>query len=341
MKAIAGKVRLIDVAREAGVDRTVAGKVLLGSGGNTRVSEATAERIRKVAQRLRYQPNQIARQLKGAPSRLIGVLVSGSMNQPSQQRLIAAEREAYRRGYRLTIGQIHGEDAQEHLSDFDARGAQALLFLDSVPEAAAPALARHPRVLYSIHPPAPIPDSAPCFELDRYAASAMTVEHLAARGRQRIGLIMSRLSSYTANQRYTGHLDTLRRLGLPCKNELIWTPARSSPKPLEQIDLAIEELVGRQGCDALACGSDDWAVAAVKAVRRAGRSVPKDVAVAGFNNLDVATAIEPELTTIDHRHEELARIMIDRAVQWIETGELPESQRHLKLPPTLVVRQST
>lgn len=341
------RVRLIDVAEAAGVTRTVAGKVLLGSGTNIRVSEATAERVREAAQRLKYQPNQIARQLKGIGSKLIGVLVSSSTNQAGQQRLMAVEREAHRHGYRFTIGQLHHEDdqiaqndAQIHVDDFLARGCEVVLCLDTAPGIAIQQLKRVERVVYAIRPGGLKDNAFYCVELDRQAASQIAVEHLIERGCKRVGLVLSRLGTWTAQQRHKGFMDAIRAAGESDPESCVWiSDAGSSTSPRLQAPSAIKQLVQEQGCDGLVAGSDGWGVSLIKSAHAAGLKVPDDVAVMGFNNHDVCEAVEPELSTIDQEHEPLARELIDMMIRMIK--QEPIKQRHVLVPPRLVVRAST
>lgn len=336
------RARLIDVAREAGVDRTVVGRVLLGSGRNIRVSDQTAARVRAAAQRMNYRPNLSARQLKGVSSRLVGVLVTAGMNQASQGRLMATEREAHARGYRFTIGQVHpgGSDLAAYLDDFEARAIEAILYLDTSHAGIDPRLAAMPRVIYSVKPPSP-PVRRPWFvELDRAAASRMAVEHLRQRGRRRVGLVMNRLTSHTAAERHRGYCEAAAAQGGDPR-QTVWVARPDDQDPLAHLDGALDYLLDQRGCDGLVAGDDRWAVALVKAIRRRGLRVPQDVAVVGFNNHDIATAVEPELTTIDQQHDLFARAMIDLMERCIRGDKVPPAERGIMIPPRLVVRDST
>ena len=124
-------VRLIDVAKRAGVSGATISHVLHGSGGNIRVSEATRRRVLRVARQLSYKPNRNAQQLRGMRSRILGVIVD-TWNMPvMSNRLSALEQEATRRSYRLIIGQGRNDPQRirEYLDDFESRGVEAILCL--------------------------------------------------------------------------------------------------------------------------------------------------------------------------------------------------------------------
>ncbi len=331
--------RLVDIARAAGVSRPVAGKVLLGSGGNIRVSEAAAQRIREAAARLGYRPNAVARQLAGARSKLLGILMSGQDNQATVQRLFAIEREAHRRGYRCVIGQIHGEesDLTEHLQDFEDRGVDAILHLDTAAEDVAQRLLNTPRTVFAIRPALA---GAHYVELDRAQASRLAVRHLHERGCTRCALILSRLENHAALERRRGFVEACTELGMQ-GTPLVWLPEDPTADLLGNATAAVQVVVQQQGCRGLVAGNDHWGVALIKAAHRLGLHVPRDVAVVGFNNLDITTAVEPELTTIDQQHEELAPAVLSMLLRLIEQGPLPPRRRGVTIPPRLVVRAST
>jgi DNA-binding LacI/PurR family transcriptional regulator len=127
------RVRLVDIANEVGVSRAVVGRVLLGSGANIRVGREKARQIRQIAKRLNYKPNQIARQLGGKGSQLLGVLIGEGKSQGRFHRLLAVEAESRRRGYRILIGQIANSNGEvdEYIDEFDAYNVEALLYLDT------------------------------------------------------------------------------------------------------------------------------------------------------------------------------------------------------------------
>ena len=91
-------VRLSDVARSAGVSRVTVSHVLHGSGSNVRVRDATRERVLQAARQMGYRPNRTAQQLRGARSKILGVIVD-TWNLPvMSSRLAALEQEATRQG---------------------------------------------------------------------------------------------------------------------------------------------------------------------------------------------------------------------------------------------------
>jgi DNA-binding LacI/PurR family transcriptional regulator len=337
---------LIDIANEVGVSRGAVGRVLLGSGSNIGVSDETASRIREVAARLNYQPNQVAQQLSGKSSRLIGALISEAVISTGRaERLLAFEAVASQRGYRVLVGQseLKSEDLEAYLDDFATRGVETVVYLDTS-DAIVEQLADIPNLISSVR----LPGRDICFvQMDRAAASRMAVDHLVERGRKRIGLAeVARMPGHVVleEDKRTGYLKALRAHGLEDGTQRIAVIASeqlSGPAGDKSVRQAIHELVFEKDCDAIIFTRDWWAALGIKELRRRGLKVPQDVAVVGFDNREFATLIEPELTAIDHRHTQCAQAMMDIILRRSAGQTIPKKDLAVLVEPQLVIRQSS
>ena len=337
------RVRLVDIANEVGVSRGAVGRVLLGSGSNIGVSEETASRIRQVAARLNYQPNQVAQQLSGKSSRLIGAVIFQAVSASRADRLLSFEAVARQRGYRVVIGQLDltQGDLEAYLEDFAMRGVEAFVYLDTSHSAVA-RLAHLPKLVSSIR----LPGKDICFvQMDRAAASRMAVEHLFQRGHRRIGLAEAQrvAGCLVEDDKRTGYEQAIAACGLDDGVDRISCILTDDPTAAQDLraDKIIRELVVDKGCDAILFTRDWWAALGIKALKRLGYRVPQDVAVVGFDNRDFCTLIDPELTTIDHRHVACAEAMMDMVIRLVENRSIPRNERGVMVPPELVIRQST
>lgn len=337
-----GRVRLEDIAKEIGVSRAVVGRVLLGSGDNIRVSRQKARLIRQVAKRMRYRPNQIARQLGGKSSQLLGVLMGAAHGQSRHHRLVAVEAEARRRGYRIIIGLIADDctNVDSYVDTFDSYNVEAMLYLDTRFDVSQRLLQFGP-VVSSVR----LPGHDICYvEMDRAEAGRLGTEHMLARGRKRVALVVEPdpwpLTRVDTEKR-RGFLEALAAHGLDYGLQTIYRPSHGILWTMEETLEAVDHLVGKLGCDAIICVRDILAVHLLKALRRRGLRVPEDVALMGFDNLDLSTAVDPELTSIDHRHEQCAKVMLDLVVRMKEDPDFAGEQAGIEIPPLLVVRQST
>jgi DNA-binding LacI/PurR family transcriptional regulator len=336
------RIRLVDIATEVGVSRAVVGRVLLGSGANIRVSRDKARQIRQVAKRLNYRPNQIARQLGGKGSQLLGVLIGEGKSQGRFHRLLAVEAEARRRGYRIIIGQVSNStgEVDQYLDEFDSHNVEAVLYLDTRFDISE-RLAEYPGAISSLHVPG---KELAYAELDRAAGSRIAVEHMVSRGRKRIGLLTQQPISdqpRAEREKERGFVDALAAHGQNYGAETVQIVEFDEPQGVDQMLAPVKEMVEKNHCDAIIAVRDILAVYVLKALRKLNLRVPKDVAVMGFDNLDLCIAVDPELTSLDHSHEACAKAMLDLVVKMKEEDFVGGESAGVSIPPTLVVRQST
>lgn len=340
------KVRLVDIATQAGVSRAAVGHILNNSGqDNVRVSEATREKVLKIAEQLDYRPNRAAQQLRGMPTKMLGVILDTVNLAVFSARLAAIEAEAHSRGYRLVIGQVHHDpdEIKAYLDDFADHGIDCILCLfDVMQDAIRPKLkavfrGRDNIILHS----APILKTQPCVRVETSSAIEQLVDHLAGRGRQRIGIQLWSESDALMSIRQEAWKENVKRHKLPTTSKLVWTNPERKQKPTrEAIDQCIEQLVTKNNADAIIASNDEWAVRIVQGLQRHGYKVPQDVAVTGYDNLDVATVLEPALTTIDQCHTDYAAAVLDLVEETMQ-GTLTPAKRIRVIRPELVVRESS
>lgn len=338
--------RLIDVALEAGVSRMAAAHVINGTGGSTvRVSQPTRQRILEAAARLNYRPNRIAQQLRGAKSRMLGVIYDTASTAVMWARLTALDREAVRHGYRLMIGQVRSdpEGIQEYFNDFFGRGLDGVICLfdplRTYEHTIRPMIDRAAHVVFFGRRFA---EGAACVRVDTTDGVRQSVAHLVERGRQRPGLVVWNAEDQRSVFRREGFFAELEARKLPIEKQRIWAADTGPEDPsLETLDRAIDALVGQFDADSLIIDDDVWAVRFIQRLKDRGLRVPEDVAVIGYDNLEMGTVVDPPLTTIDQDHEACARAILELLLAMIEGKDSGSSQREIIIRPKLIVRKST
>ena len=351
---------LVDVAREAGVTRWIAGAVLNGGEGNSRCGPDTAERIRAAAASLGYRVNPVARQLTGKRSRSYGVLVA-SAGDPLVAFLVQElEVELARVGCQtLTGNTFEGWERVDlgftaRLDEFQSRGVDGVFCLVHRwwPGDRAMLLERFPTTVFYEDPEI---DGARFVAPDRRACGRLAVEHLAATGRRRIGLALMTLSRPTHRARLTGHVEALVAAGLEAAAPPDFDASRFGPAfplhspatlrweyPTAIVDHCIEALVHDGRADAIVAHDDFFAAVLRKRLRAGGIRVPDDVAVVGSLNHYLADWVDPALTTIDLAQAAAAKVMVEMAEGLIEGREDASAvgPQHMLIQPRLVVRES-
>ncbi len=361
------QVRLIDIAAAAGVSRTVAGRVINGGNGNSRVGEETARRIRKIAKQMQYRPNPAARQLRGKRTQTFGVLVA-SAGDPLRSFLVQhLDMEAAKIGCHTIIGNTIGWEGPNHfgyyIEEFARRGVDGVLCAvhDWHVGDRAALLEAHPNTVFYEDPGI---EGARFIEVDRSEAARLAVKHLAERGCQRIGLALAGITKSSSLARKEGYAEELDNQGLPLDESLVFNSepfgslhaVHNEKKltweyPVNIVDRSIDALIDDAKADAIIAHDDFWAAALIKRLRARGLSVPGDIAVVGYLNHYLADWTDPPLTTIDLQHELAAKEMV-KMVEQLVRGESPSQEigplkgrgekgkGKTMISPRLIVRES-
>ncbi len=350
---------LSDVARVAGVSRSIAGQVINGGTGNSRCAEETRLRVLQASRRLNYHPNHAARRLRGKRSQTFGLLVA-SAGDPLRSFLVQyLDVEAVKIGCHTlvcnTIGNPQvGEDQFHHYIDEFTR-----LGVDGVfcavhhwwPGDRNALLQRHPNTVFYEDPGI----AGACYAtVDREAAVRLAVGHLAEQGRRRIGLAVMTLGRPTHLARLAGYRSELAARGLEFSERLVFNgephglafahcceDARRWEFPMDVVDCAIDALVRDAGTDAIVAHDDFWAAAFIRRLRARGITVPHDVAVVGYLNHYLADWTDPALTSIDLEHQLAAKAMVAMLEKMVQGLPPAEPDRVVHIRPKLIVRDST
>lgn len=352
------RVTLKDVGQLANVSRVIAGHVLNGGGGNSRVSEETARRVREAARKLNYVPNRAAKILKGGRGHIFGLLVASAGDPLTAFLTQYLNTESVKIGCATIICNITGAEPRgskqfaywiDELSRQNADGVFCAVH-HWFNRDRGRLCKRHPNTVFYEDPRI---IGAPYVTIDREAAARMAVGHLVERGRRRICLALMTESRPTHLARRLGYRRELEARGIAFDENLIFVGEHHGvlfPKhnrrtrrwefPADRLDRLIDLMV-EQKADAVAAHDDYWAAAIIELLKKRGIHVPEDVAVVGYLNHYLADWINPPLTTLDPRHRVSARIMVRMAETMALGQKIPEEQRVAIIRPKLIVREST
>jgi DNA-binding LacI/PurR family transcriptional regulator len=172
-------------------------------------------------------------------------------------------------------------------------------------------------------------------DVDNRAGARGAVEHLIALGHRRIGCVTNAPLAYTAaSERLDGYRDALRAANIEPRPEWVVEAAFDAGSGHR----AMAELLARGPVDAVFVASDVVAFGALGALREAGRRVPDDISVVGFDDIPLAAFLEPPLTTVRLPAYALGHAVASALLDRIAN---PAAPRRTLLPTELVVRSST
>jgi LacI family transcriptional regulator, repressor for deo operon, udp, cdd, tsx, nupC, and nupG len=287
--------RLRDVAAHAGVSVKTVSNVV---HGYARVSAATRSRVRRSIDELRYQPNVAARNLRTGRSTLV-TLATPSLREPYFAELASAMIEvAAAHGLSMVVEQTSGELARERAVLYNRSIFPGDALVLSPLRLSAGDLARRPPggpvVLLGEHLG---PACSHHVGIDNVGAARLATEHLLSLGRTRVGAVgLQRRVVGPARLRLRGYREALKAAGASPRPA--WEVPTSAFTRAEGYRAVAALLRSDVVLDALFCFNDSLAVGALAALRDAGRRVPDDVAVIGFDDVEEARYTAPRLSTI-------------------------------------------
>ena len=284
------RVTVRDVAARAGVSQPTV-SLVLGGHPRARVATETRERIMAAAAELGYRPNVIARGLARRRSYAIGLLVPDLRNPFYAEIVSGAERVAAQEGYAVLLCDASEVGPHRHLETLRERLVDGII-LDAVGaselgEAALEGL----NVVFIDEPSSRVPFVAS----DATGAGRIAAQHLAALGHRRVGYMGPAADVYAFRMRERGFVQAMRAVGATFESDRV----RRAPATVAGGMAAMRAMLALpKRPTAVFCANDLMAVGALKACAAAGVQVPRDLSVVGCDDIELATLVTPELTTI-------------------------------------------
>ncbi|RZS62148.1 LacI family DNA-binding transcriptional regulator [Xylanimonas ulmi] len=325
-------VTIAEVAQAAGVSVPTVSKVLNGRPG---VSAATR---RQVEQALDEQGYQHRRPYPGSGTGLVDFVINALDTQWATTLLRGAQAEVARLGLDLVVTTTAtpsgGRTWVEHLSRRSSEGV--ILVAADVHVAAEEELSRLRMPVVLLDPIGASAPSLPTIAATNWAGGRDATEHLIALGHTRIAVITGPIVDESHHDRLDGYRSALQRHGLPVDAALVRHGDSLVSGGVEH-GRALLSLPERP--TAIVSGSDEQAYGVYLAAAELGLSVPKDVSVVGFDDVDLCQWVTPALTTVRQPLREMGREAA-RIVVEMSRSALAPTQR-TELATKLIVRRST
>lgn len=325
------------VARRAGVSAMTVSNVLNGR----KVTPETRAAVQRAVAELNYTPNTAARQLATASAVVIGFLHGRIEHSFFSELLVGALNAATREGAQILLQSVDVEAPEGALDAIRAlrdRGANAIL----LPSFVAETMARRGETaepglpLVAVAPGEPLAGIA-CVRIDEFAAAKAITELLIAKGRRRIGFIGPPTEFPLSDARRGGYLAALQAQGLAVDPALTVSGARHLEACIAAADALLDQ---NDAPDAIFAWNDDFAACALTAAHRRGLDVPRDLAVAGFDDSPLASKVWPSLTTVRQPLAEMAALAVQTLVRQVR-GEAQAAPGDAVLDYAVVRRAST
>ncbi|KAB8312818.1 transcriptional regulator RbsR [Erwinia endophytica] len=324
-----------DVARLAGVSTSTVSHVI---NNNRFVSEAVREKIIAAITQLNYAPSALARSLKLNQTRTIGMLLTASSNPFYSEVVRGVERCCFERGYSLVLCNTEGDEDRMNrsLETLLQKRVDGLLIMcteSHIPSAEI--LNRYPSIPSVMMDWAPFEGDSDIIQDNSLLGGKMATRYLISRGYTRIACIAGPQDKTPARLRLEGFQQAMKTANLPIlpgyivRGDFEFEGGYNAMNHL----LAINPLP-----QAIFTCNDAMAVGVYHALFQAGLVAGRDIAVIGYDDIELARYMTPPLTTIHQPKDELGELAIDTLIHRL--AEPGDSQQLLVLTPELIERGS-
>lgn len=310
---------ILEVARRAGVSKATVSRVLSGNGY---VSQQTRDKVMQAVAETDFRPNLLARNLSVKSTQTIGLVVTNTLYSGNyfSELMSQSARMLEQQGRQLILADGKHSAAQERAAiDFllDLRCDGIIIYprfltIDEMDEI----VAQHKQPVLVVNRRLRQHHSF-CIYADQKQISAMAVEALIDLGHRDIGFITGSLDSPTGLERLAGYRAALAARNIPLREALI-----AEGKWHAQSGAQATERLLQSGCafSALVASNDEMAIGAIKALATAGRAVPDDISVLGFDDIPLAPWTVPALSSVKIPVTEMIQEAIARLLAMLDGG---------------------
>lgn len=328
------KITIAEIAKMAGVSKTTVSRVI---NGKSDVLPSTRDRINELIRIYDFHPNAYAKAITKSKSNTIGLVITQSANyvfsNPYYAEIIrGVSNEAQSRGYHLMLTYSAGEDYIEVVRQKRVDG----VILLSPTAGHLPVIRQLEEMEMPFVSSSRMPGRPDIHHVctDDILAAEMAIRHLTDLGHRRIGFINGPFALASSEDRMVGYFRTLESAGFEARREWV----REGDTSVFSGRRAMAELIRETDVTAVFTASDLMAIGAIQAVQEAGKRVPEDYSIIGFDDIPLAEFLNPPLTTIHQDTFEKGRIATRKLVDLLE-GRTVDTTCHI--PFSLVIRQST
>jgi LacI family transcriptional regulator, galactose operon repressor len=338
MANVSRRTTITDVARSARVSIQTVSAVFHDKPG---ISEPTRERVRRIIQRLHYEPNGLASSLRAQRSLTVGVLIPSITNPFFPDFVRGIEDVAHLHRYSVFLCNSDQDQEKEtqylqllrrhdvagyvvayDLSNLEVEKILTQLSARQTPIVTFGSRQRHAKVNV--------------IEADDEDGSFRITSHLIKLGHRRIALIQAPAKGTVNLNRTRGYIRALKNARIRVNDSYIVPGGFTVPDGQR----GTEQLMAVSPAPtAVVAANDLVAIGAISALKRLGKQVPGDVSVVGFDNIQMSELVDPPLTTISQPTYEMGKRAMEALLEQIDQPGVPGKVIHFETP--LIVREST
>lgn len=317
------RVTIKDIARESGVSITTVSRIL--NKKDRCCTPETERRVMEAVEKAHYHPNPAARSLVTKETNIIGVILPDIYNYYFQEFFKGAEDYLSRKGYKLILCNTDGKQKKEtefldSLSQGVVDGIMITTGNNGENNSDISRLAMSGFPIVTVERYGEQLEQIPKVLFDNKKAMNMAVHTLYENGHTKIAFIRGPQDATNARLRYEGYREGLKELGISLDENLVCIGDYKMPSGFD----AVKKLLETQEFTAVIASNDLMAVGACKAIRKAGKSVPEDISVIGFDGTMLAELHQPALYTMVVHGYDMGKVSAENLLNIIRGKEIKE-----------------
>ena len=300
------------------------------------IPQRTQDRVRAAARELNYRPNFMARSLRSQRSFTIGVVVPEISEGYAALVMSGIEDHLLQEGYfYFVVSHRHRNDLiEEYPRLLQQRAVDGLIVVDTACHQGVPI----PVVAVSGHRELP---GVTNIVLNHARAARLAIEHLARLGHRKIAFIKGQAFSSDTQVRWDAVRQAAQQMNLRIDDRLVRQLEGESSSPELGYEVTQKLLRSDDSFTALLAFNDISAIGAFRALREAGRRIPEDVSVVGFDDIQSAAFQNPGLTTVRQPLRQMGVIAAETLLRRINASSNSPYAKSITVEPELIVRAST
>ncbi|PYT64683.1 MAG: LacI family transcriptional regulator [Acidobacteria bacterium] len=335
-KASGQRVSLKSLAEHLGLSQAAVSLVINRSPGAKSIPLRTQELIRQAARELNYRPNHLARSLRQQRSYTIGVVVPEISEGYAALVMSGIEDHLLQEGYfYFVVSHRHRDELiEEYPLLLQQRAVEGLIAVDTAITGAA----QIPLVAVSGHREVP---GVTNIVLDHARAATLAMEHLTKLGHRQIAFIKGQEFSSDTAIRWESVRHAAQALGVKINDRQVGQLEGESSSPVLGYQVTKKLIASGEAFTALFAFNDISAIGAIQALREAGRQIPRDVSVVGFDDIQSAAFQNPALTTVRQPLREMGMLAAETLLRRIAAPPEADYPKEIVVQPELICRAST
>ena len=331
---------MVDIAKKLKISVSTVSRAL---NEHPDIKEETRNQVKKLAKKLNYSPNQIARSLKSKKTNVIGVIVPEIKHDFFSSAISGIEEVAYHSGYTILVCQSNESYKREVVNTNALMHQRVAGLIVSISQTTKNG--NHFEELINRGIPIVFFDrackdvSANKVVIDDVKSAFGEVTHLIQRGRKKIVHLAGPQELKICEQRLKGYKNALKKANIPISKELIrYSSGLHEIDGYNAMDSLLKENIIP---DAIFAVNDPVAVGAFQRIKEEGLKIPKDIAIVGFSNNKITSLIEPPMTTVSQPSFEMGKKAAGLLIEMFKNPKRHNQKKTIILETELIIRKST